>query len=167
MAQIVGSEFVCSACGHSFKNAKGLQGHMRLSHNKPTINDNYKVYVDDALERMMSLLEKQNESIIKLQGGVSEIVCKDCGQFLGRNASDVEELKSCPKCGGTHAKTIRDSWDAEKRLTVLGRLIESIGNGLIKSNGEIAWCEDDIKGLKYIGVKPNEFTLNHVREVKK
>jgi len=160
-------EHVCDRCGKAFKNAKGLAGHQRLSHQYPNKEDDSRAYIDEALERMMSLLEKQNESIIKLQGGVSEIVCKDCGQFLGRNASDVEELKSCPKCGGTSARTIRDSWDAEKRLTVLGRLIESIGNGLIKSNGEIAWCEDDIKGLKYIGVKPNEFTLNHVREVKK
>ena len=152
---------VCDRCGKTFQNAKGLAGHQRLSHQYPNKEDDSRAYIDEALVRV-------NEKISELQGkSGGEIVCKDCGQFLGRNASDVEELKNCPKCGGTHAKTVRDPLDAEKRITVLGRLIESIGNGLIKSNDKISWCEDDIKGLKYIGVKPSEFTLKHVREVKK
>jgi DNA-directed RNA polymerase subunit M/transcription elongation factor TFIIS len=165
MSQELIPEHVCDRCGKTFKNAKGLAGHQRLSHQYPNKEDDSRQYIDDALERMMSFLEKQNEAIIKIQGGVSEIVCSDCGQFLGRNKVEVEDLKNCPKCGGHQAKTLMDSSD--HRFTVLGRLIESIGNGLIKSNGEIAWCEDDIKGLKYIGVKPGEFTLKHVREVKK
>lgn len=174
MDQILGSEFVCTECGHSFKNAKGLQGHMRLSHNRPTMQSFSKDYVDDALEKMMHLLEVQNEEIVKLKGDQSagsQIVCQDCGQYLGRNALEVEEMKSCPKCGGFHGKILRNgispTLELEKRIIVVGRLVESVMDALVKVDDRIQFCEDDIKGLKYIGVKPNEFTLNHVREVKK
>jgi DNA-directed RNA polymerase subunit RPC12/RpoP len=155
-------EHVCGTCGKNFKNAKGLQGHMRLAHEHPTKDDSAKEYIDSAISEMQAEMRRRLE---KFDNGSAEIVCKDCGQFLGRNKSQVEDLTGCPKCGSTKATTLRDGSD--QRITVIGRLLESVMDALVRVDDRVRFCEDDIKGLRYIGVSPSKFTLEHVSEVKK
>jgi hypothetical protein len=45
--------------------------------------------------------------------------------------------------------------------------LESVMDALVRVDDRVRFCEDDIKGLRYIGVSPSKFTLEHVSEVKK
>jgi hypothetical protein len=47
---------------------------------------------------------------------------------------------------------------------VLTRLIESVGNGVIKSSdGKMSWCQDDLKAIKR-KIVPSKYTLEHLKE---
>ena len=156
------SNYSCPECGRNFKDGSGLSAHLRMTHRTPSKDTDLKEYIDEVFGRILSLMEKQTDKIMEIDRGSTEIVCKDCGQFLGRNQAEVEKLKNCPSCGGIHAHTLKDGSD--HRFTVVGRLLESIMDGMIKMDDRVKLCEDDIKGLEYIGVTPSKFTLEHVRK---
>jgi antitoxin component of RelBE/YafQ-DinJ toxin-antitoxin module len=54
--------------------------------------------------------------------------------------------------------------EISSKIITLALLIESVGNGNIKSNKYIQWCDDDIKGFKKLGVELQPFTLEHVKK---
>jgi hypothetical protein len=142
MAEVleVKPEFVCPDCGFKAVNGKGLSGHMRLAHQHPTKQDGFKEYVDEVLEKLEGAWEDQFRVRLEAEAKRNE------GQ-LALNTSTIELCKAF-----------------NEDFKIVGKLIESVGNGLIKSDRRAEWCEDDIKGFKALGIEPQSFTLEHVKK---
>lgn len=51
--------------------------------------------------------------------------------------------------------------EQNEKFKIIGRLIESVGNGLIQTNDSAKWCKDDLKGFYAIRVEPKTFTKEH------
>lgn len=54
--------------------------------------------------------------------------------------------------------------EQNEKIQILGRLIESVGNGLIQTDDRLKWCEADIKGFYRVGIEPKPFTKEHSKE---
>ncbi len=92
-------EFVCDVGGFKTESRKGLAGHRRLAHQKPTSSDGYKQYVDDILAkleeaweaRVKAHLEANHKRIDALEEQIND---KEINSLLGTD----RELPSSIEC---------------------------------------------------------------------
>jgi len=161
------TDLKCQTCGKVAKTSAGLAGHMRLAHQKPTKQDGYASYVLKAQGSTEEALVKHLEPVITV---INQVVSS-----LGVLSKHQEALEKQQESTKTHVdealshlekskNSIENFSELNKKLEIVGKLIESVGNGVIMSNSSAQWCLDDIKGLKGLGVECKPFTLEHSKK---
>lgn len=151
---------VCPTCGKVAKTSAGLAGHMRLMHQKPTKQDGYAKYSAEALDKQQEALYEALIPIMKSIKTLSERVLA-LQQYQESTKDHVDEALS--RALGKIGNSFENFSELNKKLAIVGKLIESVGNGVIMTSSA-QWCLDDIKGLKALGVECTPFTLEHSKK---
>jgi rubrerythrin len=113
-------KFVCPTCGQEFESRKGLAGHERLAHQKPTKQNGYKDYVDGVLEKQNDIL---SDKIKALEEALESMKTKlDDTKESIKSHKTVEQIAECPTCSKAMkvddfcSKFLRKTWKDRMNL---------------------------------------------------
>jgi hypothetical protein len=104
-------------------------------------------------ERLQVVEDQVDDKITEKIEGKCQVL-NQCIEGLANRSETLEESRN---------DILDVLTEVDLKIKVIGKLIESTGNGIIKVEGNVAWCSDDIKGLKRLGIDPLPFTLDHVK----
>jgi rubrerythrin len=100
MSEEVIEAYTCPICGKQFESAKGLAGHLRLAHEKPTKQNGVQQVADGVADRVIEkqrdVLEQHDEALLKRISALEEAV--KARDTPVREHKTIEEIASCPDC---------------------------------------------------------------------